>query len=629
MTEIYPKINPQSINANLGLKDYLDLTKSFENDHFGTWSKLARNELFWHKDFETCFNQKEYPFFSWFEGGKTNISYNCLDKNLEKNSQKTAIQFINSNQEETNLSYEELHQRVIQFSNYLKKLGVKKGDFICLYMPLSCEAVIAMLAIVRIGAVHNIVFAGFSATALAERIRDTQSDWVITADLAYRKGKELNLLATCLEAKEESNFSNIIVYNRSGNCDISSLEKQGLRFYQFENYLSEDFIKDPIEWLDAEDPSFVLYTSGSTGKPKGLVHSTGGYSLWAKLSTKWVFDLKENDKYWCTADIGWITGHTYLVYGPLLNGATCFFYEDAPDFPNKNIFWQLIEKYKITIFYTAPTAIRTFMQWQKDHPITQDLRSLRLLGTVGEPINPKAWQWFYEVIGNSRCPIVDTWWQTETGGIMITSLIGVDDMKPGKAGRALPGIEVFTDTDNKLYIKKPFPSLARTINGNPARYLNAYWNNEHKAYLAGDSALIDEDGYIELQGRIDDVINVSGHRLGTAEIESSIIKAPYVSEAAVVSIPHEIKGETIIVFAVTNGATTKEQINNQIKDDIGSFAKPEEIFLCTALPKTRSGKIMRRLLKDIGLRKFPEGDISTLEDSKVIEALIQIVKQQL
>ena len=628
MPAIYKKIQEQSKNANLNADLYEELNSSFKDNYYETWSRLAKQELFWKKDFEEVYSQNEYPFFSWFKGGETNLSYNCLDYNLEEFGHKTALQFVNSDQEETSLTYKELHTKVIQFSSYLKKLGLKKGDFITLYMPLSCEAIIAMLAIVRIGAIHNIVFAGFSSAALEERINDTQSNWLLCSDKAYRKGKELELLNTSIEASSTSACENIIVYNRSGCFQKEDFEDKHpkINFYNFENYLKENASHDPIEWLESEAPSFVLYTSGSTGKPKGLVHSTAGYTLWAKLSTRWVFDIKNNDKYWCTADIGWITGHTYLVYGPLLNGTTCFFYEDAPDFPNKNIFWQLIEKYKISIFYTAPTAIRTFMQWQKEKAITEDLSSLRLLGTVGEPINPKAWQWYYENIGNSKCPIVDTWWQTETGGIMVTSLIGVDDMKPGKAGKALPGIEVFTCSENSLYIKRPFPSLARNIHGNPERYHKAYWDNPELSYLAGDSALIDEDGYIEIQGRIDDVLNVSGHRLGTAEIESSIIKAPNITEAAVISVPHEIKGEGIVVFAVANDQAKAEDIHLQIKKDIGSFAKPEEIFLCKSLPKTRSGKIMRRLLKDIAQRKFPQGDISTLEDSEVIEALINTVK---
>lgn len=623
MPEIYQQKEKIGALANLNSGEHAQLLESFKANYTATWAKLAKQELFWKKEFTKDFEAKDYPFFSWFEDGQTNISYNCLDYNLKKYAQKTALHFINSEQKETKLSYQELHHKVVEFAKYLKRLGVKKGDFVTLYMPLACESIIAMLAIVRVGAIHSIVFAGFSASALAERINDTKSDWLITADKAFRKGKELLLLETALEAKEESDFKNIIVYNRSGAFDSSKFKDESLSFYDFADYEDENKADDPLEWLDPEHPSFVLYTSGSTGKPKGLVHSTAGYALWAKLSTRWVFDLKDDDKYWCTADIGWITGHTYLVYGPLMNGATCFFYEDAPDFPSKNIFWELIEKHKISVFYTAPTAIRTFMKWQKENPITEDLSSLRILGTVGEPINPKAWEWFYKEIGKSNCPIVDTWWQTETGGIMITSLVGVHDMKPGKAGTPMPGVDAFIADDNFLYIKKPFPSLARTIHGNPERYLNAYWNNEQKSYLAGDSALVDEDGYIEIQGRIDDVINVSGHRLGTAEIESSIIKAPNTTEAAVVSIPHDIKGEAIVVFAVTSKGASIEDINKQIKEDIGSFAKPEEVILCKALPKTRSGKIMRRLLKDIAQRKFPEGDISTLEDSEVIRDLIE------
>ena len=588
------------------------------------WAKLAKQELYWHKDFTETLVKKSYPEFTWFADGQTNISYNCLDTHLKKHSNKTALHFINSQQKETKLSYQELHTEVIKFANYLKKLGINKGDFITFYMPLSCEAVIAMLACVRIGAIHSIVFAGFSAEALAQRINDTKSKWLITADIGYRKGKELPLLETCLKAHESQKIENIVVYNRSGK--FTKPQNSEINFYEMQDYKKESSDSDPISWQDAEDPSFVLYTSGSTGKPKGLVHSTGGYLLWAKLSTRLVFDLKETDTYWCTADIGWITGHTYLVYGPLANAATIFFYEDAPDFPNTNIFWELIEKHKISIFYTAPTAIRSFMKWQKDLAITQDLSSLRILGTVGEPINPKAWHWFNEEIGKKSCPIVDTWWQTETGGIMITSLPGYHKTKAGKAGLPLPGIQAYTDKDNILYIKEPFPSLARTVNNDAQRYHDTYWNNSENSYLAGDSALVDEDGFFEIQGRIDDVINVSGHRLGTAEIESSAIKAQGITEAAVVSKPDNIKGEAIVIFAVANNEAKETALLDQIKTDIGSFAKPEEIIFCKALPKTRSGKIMRRLLKQIAKREFPEGDISTLEDSKVIEDLIKTVK---
>ena len=623
MLEILKK---EIFDVNLDQETHQNLIESFKKDYFGTWAQLARQELYWQEDFETAYEQKNFPFNKWFLGGKTNLSYNCLDQHSNVKKDKIAFTFVNSQQETQTISFGEIHKKVIQFANYLKKLGVKKGNIITLYMPLSIEAIIAMLAIVRIGAIHSIVFAGFSATALAQRIEDTKSDFLITADKGYRKGKELELLKTALEAHKLFNFKNIILYNRSKSFNFNSIETQNaFLIFDFDDYKKESSENDPIQWLDSEDPCFILYTSGSTGKPKGLLHTTAGYALWAKLTTKWVFDIKDSDQYWCTADIGWITGHSYLVYGPLLNGTSSFFYEDAPDFPHKNIFWDLIEKHKISIFYTAPTAIRTFMKWQAQEAITANLDSLRLLGSVGEPINPKAWQWFYEEIGQSKCPIVDTWWQTETGGIMITSLVGIDDMKPGKAGKALPGITSFIDEDKFLYINKPFPSLARTIYNDDEKYKSNYWQNKYNAYKAGDSALVDADGYIEIQGRIDDVLNVSGHRLGTAEIESAIIKTANISEAAVVSRKDEITGEAIIVFAVGNSEAKKEDIEKQIKQDIGSFAKPKEIHICSALPKTRSGKIMRRLLKDLANGNLPKGDISTLEDANVIKTLTKLL----
>jgi len=640
--ELFYKPNSSFIEqANLKNIDYQELSKVFAENSDEFWSSLAKKNLYWQKSFTKVFEENSAGNFKWFLEGKTNINYNCIDINLKDRANKTAIVFEGELGDTQTISYQELHEKISQVANLLKSLGCKKGSKVMIYMPLGIEAIIAMHACLRIGAVHSVVFAGFSAQSLKDRIEELDSTLVITADGLIRKGEVVRLLFTVNEAISSRNSkTKIICFDRIKQI-YSLQKKENLLTYLEETKIlkanlgellvdwstSEQFEKIcPVEWVDSEDTSFVLFTSGSTGKPKGLEHSTAGYILWAKMTCQWVFDLKDTDIYWCTADVGWITGHSYVAYGPLSCGATIFIYEGAPNYPDKNRFWSLIEKHKISIFYTAPTAIRSFIQWGFDD--IHDLSSLRLLGSVGEPINPSAWIWFYEKIGKSNCPIVDTWWQTETGGIMISTLPGIQTMKPGSAGLALPGVTANVIYDHKsevgtLFLKKPVPSMARTIYGDHKRYLKTYWQHSH-GYLAGDAAIKDFNNYITIEGRIDDVINVSGHRLGTAEIESALVAHPLVSESAVVSVPHEIKGEAIIAFVVSQPSQNpniEEEFKAQVVKEIGAIARPEKIILCKALPKTRSGKIMRRVLKDIAQGKKTHGDISTLENSQVLQDL--------
>jgi acetyl-CoA synthetase len=604
--------------ANLQDKEYSRLLEKFSLNPDIFWSDLARN-IYWYKDFEQVFDYLDKPFFEWFQGGKTNISYNCVDRHLETKGDKAALIFENELGNCSCLSYKDLFAKVNLCANLLKKIGVRKGDFVTIYMPMCPEAIIAMHACLRIGAVHSVVFGGFSAKALKERLLDLDSHYIITADILYRRGKVISLLDTVYQACEDlSSIKTILCYKRD---EKTLLNNKTLDWMNEIN--SVEAYCEP-EWLDSEDPSFILYTSGSTGKPKGILHTTAGYLIWAHITSYWVFDLKDNDIYWCTADIGWITGHSYVAYGPLSNAATVFIYEGAPDYPNPSKFWEMIDKYKVSIFYTAPTAIRAFMQWGDEYVTKCDLGSLRLLATVGEPINPVAWEWFYRVVGKELCPIVDTWWQTETGGIMVTTLPGIHRMKPGLAGLPLPGVELSITDENILYLNKALPSMARDIYGDKERYINSYWKDG--IYLAGDSASRDEDFYVKIGGRIDDVINISGHRLGTAEIESALVAHDLVAEAAVVAIPHDIKGQGIVAYVILHSSDELDELENklslQIVSEIGSIAKPEKIFVVPALPKTRSGKIMRRLLKDIALGLEPSGDLSTLEDKSVLEKLL-------
>ena len=628
-----------------GMDAYKALCAEAAKDYTGFWSKLARDTLLWHKPFTKGLDDSNAPFYKWFEDGELNVSYNCLDKHLQTQPEKTAIIFEADDGKVTHVSYKELHGRVSQFANGLKARGIKKGDRVIIYLPMSVEAVIAMQACARIGAIHSVVFGGFSSKSLHERITDAQAVAVITADGQYRGGKAMPLKPAVDEALTMGGCEavhTVIVYRRIG-ADIELDEDREIWWHDLFN--SQSSVCEP-EWVSAEHPLFLLYTSGSTGKPKGVQHSTGGYLLGTMMSLKWVFDYKPSDIFWCTADVGWITGHSYVAYGPLAMGATQVIFEGVPTYPDAGRFWKMIQDHKVTTFYTAPTAIRSLIKLGGDLPKKYDLSSLRLLGTVGEPINPEAWMWYYETVGQSRCPIVDTWWQTETGCHMIAPLPGAMPIKPGTCTLPLPGImativneagdEVHDEHGGFLVIKKPFPSQIRTIWGDPERYKKSYFPEEMKgAYLAGDSAHRDADDYFWIMGRIDDVLNVSGHRLGTMEIESALVANPLVAEAAVVGKPHEVKGEAVVAFVVlkgarpTDAAATKklvEDLRNWVGKEIGPIAKPDEIRFGENLPKTRSGKIMRRLLRAIAKGEEITQDVSTLENPGILEQLKEVVR---
>ncbi|NCX13909.1 MAG: acetate--CoA ligase, partial [Burkholderiaceae bacterium] len=600
----------------------------------------------WKKPFTQTLNDSNAPFYKWFEDGTTNASYNCLDRNLQNgNANKTAIIFESDDGKVTKVTYQELHDRVCQLANALRKRGIKKGDRVIIYMPMSVEGVIAMQACARIGATHSVVFGGFSAKSLQERIIDAGAVAVITADEQMRGGKALPLKTIVDEALALGgceNIKNVIIYKRTGgNIPF----KAGLDSWMHEVTASEAKTCDP-EWVSAEHPLFILYTSGSTGKPKGVQHSTGGYLLWAILTMKWTFDIKPSDIFWCTADIGWVTGHSYIAYGPLAVGGTQIVFEGVPTFPNAGRFWEMIQKHKATIFYTAPTAIRSLIKASNTdpsvHPKNYDLSSLRLLGSVGEPINPEAWMWYYENIGGSRCPITDTFWQTETGGHMISPLPGATPMVPGSCTLPLPGImaAIVDETGNDmpngqggiLVVKRPWPSMIRTIWGDPDRFVKAYFPDEfgRKLYLAGDGAIRNKDtGYFTITGRIDDVLNVSGHRMGTMEIESTLVANPLVAEAAVVGRPDDMTGEAICAFVVLKGKRPEgeeakkiaTELRNWVGKEIGPIAKPKDVRFGDNLPKTRSGKIMRRLLRVIAKGEDITQDTSTLENPAILEQL--------
>ena len=605
-----------------------------KTDFEGFWAELAEKNIHWFEKWDKVLEWNE-PFSKWFIGGKTNVSYNCLDRHLEKKSDKKALIWIGENGERREIAYKELFIEVCKFSNALLKLGVKEGDRIVIYMPLIPEAVVAMLACTRIGAVHSVVFGGFSKEALADRINDSKAKIIVTADGGYRRGQVVPLKANVDEALQKcSGVNNVIVVQRTKN-KIEIKPDSDLWYHELvSNSPSENKAKE----LDSEHPLFILYTSGTTGKPKGILHTTAGYLLWTTMTTKWVFDLKDSDVYWCTADIGWVTGHSYVVYGPLSSGSTVLIYEGAPNYPDWGRFWEIIQENKVNIFYTAPTAIRAFMKAGDEWVKKYDLSSLRLLGSVGEPINPEAWMWYHENIGNKECPIVDTWWQTETGGILISPLPGITVTKPGSATFPLPGIfasvvdkdgkEVKSDEGGFLVITKPWPSMLRTIYGDNERYKQTYWKRIKNAYFTGDGARKDKDGYFWLLGRVDDVIKVSGHLLSTMEVESSLASHLSVAEAAVVGYPHEIKGEALCAFVVLkqSASTDKhsklsEELKNHVAKEIGPVAKPDQIRFTESLPKTRSGKIMRRLLRDIASGKQTIGDTTTLEDISVLEKL--------
>ena len=631
-----------------GMDAYNKLCAEAEKDYEGFWARLAKEHVYWKQPFTKTLDESKAPFYKWFEDGTTNASYNCLDRNLQiGNANKTAIVFESDDGKVTPITYQELHDRVCQLANALRKRGIKKGDRVIIYMPMSVEGVIAMQACARIGATHSVVFGGFSAKSLQERIIDAGAVAVITADEQMRGGKSLPLKTIVDEALALGDceiIKNVIVYKRTGgNIPF----KAGLDSWMHEITASEAKTCDP-EWVSAEHPLFILYTSGSTGKPKGVQHSTGGYILWAILTMKWTFDIKPSDVFWCTADIGWVTGHSYIAYGPLAVGGTQIVFEGVPTFPNAGRFWEMIQKHIATIFYTAPTAIRSLIKASNTdpnvHPKNYDLSSLRLLGSVGEPINPEAWMWYYENIGGSRCPIVDTFWQTETGGHMISPLPGATPMVPGSCTLPLPGImtAIVDETGNDmpngqggiLVVKRPWPSMIRTIWGDPDRFVKAYFPDEfgRKLYLAGDGAIRNKDtGYFTITGRIDDVLNVSGHRMGTMEIESTLVANPLVAEAAVVGRPDEMTGEAICAFVVLKGKRPEgeeakkiaTELRNWVAKEIGPIAKPKDIRFGDNLPKTRSGKIMRRLLRVIAKGEEITQDTSTLENPAILDQLKQ------
>ncbi|HAJ63800.1 MAG TPA: acetate--CoA ligase [Cyanobacteria bacterium UBA8543] len=622
------------------LEDYQQLYDKAKADPQQFWASLAETELHWFQKWDTVLDWQP-PFAKWFVGGKINISYNCIDRHLTTwRRNKAALIWEGEPGDSRTLTYAQLHREVCQFANVLKQLGVKKGDRVGIYMPMIPEAAIAMLACARIGAAHSVVFGGFSAEALRDRLNDGQAKLVVTADGGWRKDAIVPLkdqVDKALANNAVPTVENVLVVKRTGQ----ETQMESSRDHWWHELQAGASANCPAEPMDSEDMLFILYTSGSTGKPKGVVHTTGGYNLYSHMTTKWIFDLQDTDVYWCTADVGWITGHSYIVYGPLSNGATTVMYEGAPRASNPGAFWDVIEKHGVNIFYTAPTAIRAFIKMGEQHPKARDLSSLRLLGTVGEPINPEAWMWYYRTIGGERCPIVDTWWQTETGGIMITPLPGAIPTKPGSATLPFPGIladivdlEGNSVEDNQggyLVVKHPWPGMMRTIYGDPDRFRRTYWEHippkdGQYVYFAGDGARKDEDGYFWVMGRVDDVISVAGHRLGTMEIESALVSHPAVAEAAVVGKPDELKGEEVFAFVTLEGEQSpsealEKELKQHVVNEIGAIARPGEIRFTDALPKTRSGKIMRRLLRNLAAGQEVAGDTSTLEDRGVLDKL--------
>ncbi len=625
-------------------EELLSLKKQASENPIKFWEFFAKSELDWFEPFQTVLDNENAPFLKWFKEGKLNITYNCLDRQIKRGlGGKTALIWQGEPGDSKKYTYEELLKEVCKAANALKTIGIKKGDLVCIYMPMIPEAMFAMLACARIGAPHSVVFGGFSSEALKDRLIDGNARFIITADGGFRKDKVIELkqaVDAAIESGADKVVEKVVVVQRTKKI-ISMVDDRDLWWHEL---LKDQKDQCEPEIMNSEDRLFILYTSGSTGKPKGVVHTTGGYNLWTHLTFKWIFDLKDDDIYWCTADVGWITGHSYIVYGPLSNGATTLMYEGVPRPSNLGAFWEIVQKYKVSIFYTAPTAIRAFMKSGREIPDKYNLESLRLLGTVGEPINPEAWMWYRDVIGKNKCPIVDTWWQTETGGVMISPLPGVVATKPGSATFPLPGIEVEIVDKNGdkvkeneggyLIIKKPWPGMMRTIHGNSERYLESYWEyisfkGEKNVYFAGDGARIDEDGYIWIMGRVDDVISVSGHRLGTMEIESALVSHKSVAESAVVGKKDDLKGEVIVAFVslekdVKSSSELVEDLKKHVVNEIGIIAKPEKIIISDSLPKTRSGKIMRRILRSLAAGEKISGDISTLEDGSVLEKLKEL-----
>ncbi len=625
------------------MEAYRKLCAEAGKDFEGFWGRLAKENVLWHKPFTKVLDESKAPFFRWYYDGELNASYNCLDRHLKTQPGKVAIIFEADDGKVTRITYKALYHEVCKLANALKAHGVKTGDRVLIYMPMSIQVVAAMQACARIGATHSVVFGGFSAKSLQERIIDAGATEVITADGQFRGGKEIPLKPVVDEALAMGGCEgvrNVIVFKRSG----SNVGMRSPRDKWWHDVVQGQADTCEPTWVNAEHPLFILYTSGSTGKPKGVQHSTGGYLLWAILTMKWVFDHKPGDVFWCTADVGWVTGHTYITYGPLAAGATEVMFEGIPTYPDAGRFWKIIQDHKVNVFYTAPTAIRSLIKAGGELPKKYDLKSLRILGTVGEPINPEAWMWYHEVVGGGRCPIVDTWWQTETGGHMISPLPGATPTKPGSATLPLPGIiaDIVDETGQSvgrgkggiLVIKRPWPSMIRTIWGDPERFKKTYYPDDFggKYYLAGDGASTDQEGYFRIMGRIDDVLNVSGHRLGTMEIESALVAhTKLVAEAAVVGRPDELTGEAVCAFVVLKGARPRgeeaQRIAQELRDwvakEIGPIARPKDIRFGDNLPKTRSGKIMRRLLRAIARGEEIKQDVSTLENPGILEQLAQ------
>jgi acetyl-CoA synthetase len=634
----FPPSKEFAAHARLKRADVETLYKQAAADHLGFWAGLARRELVWQRPFTQTLDDSNAPNFRWFSDGRLNVSYNCVDVHLAERGHQTALIFEGEPGDTRRLSYHELHAEVCRCANALKLLGVRRGDRVVIYMPLVPEIVIAMHACARIGAIHSVVFGGFSATSLKDRIEDAGAKLLITADGGWRGGRTVDLKSAADHALTAGcrSIERVIVYRRTGQPVPMDANRDVWWHEVVEGQLP---VCEP-EAVEAEHPLFLLYTSGSTGKPKGIQHSSAGYLLGAKLTMQWVFDLRAGDVFWCTADVGWVTGHSYVAYGPLAAGTTILMYEGAPTWPDGGRLWKNCQTHGVSIFYTAPTAIRALMKLGEEIPARYDLSRLRLLGSVGEPINPEAWIWYQRVIGGGRCPIVDTWWQTETGAIMISPLPGVTATKPGSCTKPLPGIDAEIvdnrgrpvsrpDAGGYLVIRKPWPSMLRTIWGDNERYLSTYWERfQNRFYVAGDSAHRDKDGYYWIMGRIDDVLNVAGHRLGTMEVESALVSHPRVAEAAVVGKPHEIKGEAIFAFVVLRGARPTDdmralvlELREWVSRELGAIAKPEEIRFADNLPKTRSGKIMRRLLRSLARGEDISQDISTLENPAIIDQL--------
>ena len=622
-----------SAQAHIGsMEQYREMCADAEKDPEGFWARIADEHLDWFRKWDKVL-EWDAPFAKWFVGGQLNVSHNCIDRHLTTwRKNKAALVWEGEPGDQRVLTYQQLHREVCKAANVLKSLGVEKGDRVGLYMPLVPELAIAMLACTRIGATHSIIFGGFSADAIRDRMNDCTAKVIVTADGGFRRGASFPLKPTVDQALADCPSVEKVLVVRRAECEVDWEEGRDVWWHDAMEAADASCEAEP---LDSEHPLFILYTSGTTGKPKGVLHTTGGYLTHVAYSSKLVFDLKDDDTYWCTADIGWVTGHSYLVYGPLANGATCVMYEGVPNYPEPDRFWDIVERHGVTILYTAPTLIRTCIKWGEQWPARHDLSSLRLLGTVGEPINPEAWMWYHEKIGGSRCPIVDTWWQTETGGILISPLPGATPAKPGSGTLPLPGIfpEVVDREGNAvgpnegglLVVRKPWPSMLRTVYGDDERFVKTYWSDLPGNYFTGDGARRDDDGYFWVMGRIDDVVNVSGHRLGTMEVESALVGHRAVAEAAVVDRPDDVKGQALAAFVTLEGQQKpsdelKKELREHVGREIGAFAKPDDIRFTDSLPKTRSGKIMRRLLRDIAAGR-QSGDTTTLEDASVVERL--------